>query len=72
MICQWFDVLRTFPQWGQMNLETVDPIEQVGAKRSIADDSIEILIRGGNDAHVDFDFAHAANAEKCARFDRAQ
>ena len=54
-----------------MNLEAVDAIEQIGAKRSIANDGIEIAIRGRNDAHIDFDFAHAANAEKCARFDCA-
>ena len=66
------NVFRPFTQRRQVNLKTVDAIEQVGAERSIVYHRIEIAVRRRDDANVDFDFAHAADAEEGARLDCAQ
>src|SRR5947207_12329402 len=72
MIHQRLDVFRAIPKRRQVNLKTVDAIKQVSAKSAVSDHSVEIAIRGGNDADVDFNFAHAAYAEESARLDRPQ
>ena len=69
---QRLDVFGALAQRRQMNLKTVDAIEQIRAKRSVSHYGINVAVGRRDDAHVDFNFAHAAHAEKCARLDCSQ
>src|SRR5687768_12271354 len=69
---QRFDVLRPLAQRRETDLKTVDAIKQVRTKDAVVYDCFEIAIRGRDDAHVDLNLSHSANAEERSRFDRAQ
>src|SRR5215831_17761053 len=68
---QRLDVIRPLAQWRQVNLKTVDAVKQVGAEGAVTYDCLEIAIGGGDDTHVDLDFANPANAEEGAGFNGA-
>src|SRR5882672_9451213 len=72
MASQRLDVFRSFTQGREVDLETVYPIEKVGTKRFVRHHRIEIAVGCRNYSHVDFDLTHSADAEKCARLNRAQ
>src|SRR5947209_1103135 len=65
-------VFGALAQWGQVNLESIYAVKQVCAKLSSAHYFVKIAVRRGDNAYIDFDFAHAADAEKCSRLNRAQ
>src|SRR3954466_2305704 len=72
MIHQRLNVVRPFAQRGQMNLKTVNAIEQVSAEGAVVDDRIEVAICCRDDAHIDFNLAHATDAKESARLNCAQ
>src|SRR2546423_4212174 len=61
---QGLDVFRAIAQRREMNLKTVDAIQQARAERPVTDYRIQIAVCRGDDAYVDFDFADAADAEE--------
>src|ERR1051325_6101470 len=65
-------VVGPFTKRRERNLKAVDAIEKVCAERAVGDDHIHVAIRGGDDADVDLDFAHTADAIEGARLDGAQ
>ena len=59
---QQIDIVATLPERGQMNRHHVEPIKQIFAETAALDLRFEILVRRRNDAHIDLDARHAADA----------
>ncbi len=60
------DVLGAFPQCRQAQPDDVEPMEQVLAEQAIAYPLFEVLVGGGDDAHVGSDRLHAADTVEMA------
>ena len=56
----------------EVDLESVDAIEEVCAECPVRDHRIHVAVRGSDDADVDLDLAHAADAIKGVRLNRSQ
>ena len=72
MVDQERDVLAPVAQGGHQDRQHVQPIKQVLAKAAGLGFGQQIAMRGGDDAHVDFDVAHVADAPNLFFFENAQ
>ena len=67
-----FDVVAAIAQRRQVQLEHAEAIVQVFAKSFVADVLLQILIRGGDDAHIDADFLGRADGQERMAFQNSQ
>ena len=65
-------VLAAFAQRRQVQAHHVEPMQQVGAEAAVGDLPVEVLVGGGDHAHVDPDQFAAADAEELALGQHAQ
>ena len=66
------DVLAPLAQGGQLDADDVQAVEQVLAKAPLAHQHLQVLVRGGNDAHIGTDGGVPAHAVKAALGQHAQ
>ena len=66
------NVVRPLAQRRQIDAQDVEPIEQIGAEPPVLDELAQRLVRRGDDAHVDRDRLHAADAHELALLEHAQ
>ncbi len=72
MFSQGNDVFRTLAQRRNAELELAEAMKKILAKAAFFDRSFEILIGGGDDADIDFDFAVAAETVERLAIQHAQ
>ena len=72
MLGQSRHVVEAFAQRRHANLDDLQAIEQVLAKRPFANGLLQRLIRRGDDAHVDLDLVVAADSLERMPFEHAQ
>src|SRR5258708_1146832 len=62
MFGQSDDILRPLPQRRHAKLKLAETMKEILAKAALGHRGVEILIGGGDNAHIDFDLAVAAEA----------
>ena len=66
------DIIFPRTQWRQIYAQHVESIIQIGAEAALFDVFAQRTIRGGNDAHVDGNRLHAANARHLTLLEHTQ
>ena len=69
---QRLDVFGALAQGGQVYLEAVDAVEEVCAEATVGGDFRDVAVRRGDDAHVNLNLAHRADAVERVGLNRAQ
>ena len=66
------DVLRTLSQRGNAQLELTEAVKKILAEAAISHRGFEILVGGGDNAYINFDFAMAAETVEGLAIEHAQ
>ena len=72
MLHQQRDVVAPLAQRRQLDADHVQPVEQVLAEAAVLHLALQVDVGGGDDAHVDLDRLHAAEAHELAFLHHAQ
>jgi hypothetical protein len=72
MARQGGNVFGVFAEAGKGDGNHIEAVEQVRPEISVAHGLLQVLIRGGEESHVDFDGPSTANANKFAFLQNAK